>query len=1050
MKIKSTAVLILLCPFILCAQTQYGRIQTDQIANKSVITITGATPDVSTGNVFKTNNGSATTVTNFTGGVDSQKIEIICGEANTTIQNNTSISLVSGADFVCTLNATVSLIYSSSAAKWLQFSAAASTGAQTNVVNTFTATQNFNGNVAFKGPNPYVDVTRYGVRAVVNNTAPAIPGITATINSGSSSATISAASSFQNGDGVVIFGAGAAHTMTTPGAPTVTPSVAAAGTGTGIVVNGPAGGATTYNYQIVARDKNGGLTAASTVGTTASGAAALGSQSVAITSISKSGTTNTVTTSSAHGLSVGSMVLVIGTNDAVDFDGWFVVATTTDNTHFTYSNGMDSASGAGTSATGGTAYWFNCNHLSWSAVTGAWEYYIYGRTGGALTLLGVSRPSATYVDLTWDDFGSPMMDGYTAPYFVPTTPPGSATSDHLVTTISSGAGTTTLTLANTAGTSVTGATILFDNAPNILTAANAAKAYANGTLFFPASASLYYCINSYLTLPTGGLAISQAGTILLTDTLEVSPSTRWFGNLAPQGNSAPGFGFEGQSVIYANRAVPGIYSPAASNLSFRGLSFASTTQGAIPMLLDYVFASNFEDVNFTTGPGNNDYMGVSLMFRGDNTNSSYANLLRNVLLTNTQPATQGSSATPAFYCNGCGLTFIDRVNLAKRGLFFKPISAGGNWRIQHSRMQGGIMPYLTVYGGTNYSYSATLEDIELDTMPHAVIAQLTGLQSTVTLINAGYPSSSGSGFPANTTGIALTKLVATNSQTTQNIQASSLDTAFWSNRAVQVNGTNGSIGYQMTVPAAGSAVVSAGGSVPIGSIQYKISALDANGFETLVGPATTVATTTSGNQTITVTPPSAPAGAVLWRPYRSTGGGYQLANIPGGCTATNGISWSSTFVDTFASPCGTSVPTLNTASSAAASSSGLQGQQLVLTGGGFKSTLSGSFTANRTVTVPDATGTVSLAQIYNAAGTLQSSPHIVEDSGTLSSASPSTATITLSGSAVFTSNTSYNCTASNKTTQTNSLKVTYTDGSHFVVTGPNTVTDAFSYICVGN
>jgi len=88
--------------------------------------------------------------------------------------------------------------------------------------------------------------------------------------------------------------------------------------------------------------------------------------------------------------------------------------------------------------------------------------------------------------------------------------------------------------------------------------------------------------------------------------------------------------------------------------------------------------------------------------------------------------------------------------------------------------------------------------------------------------------------------------------------------------------------------------------------------------------------------------------------------------------------------------------------------------------------------------------------VYNAAGTTQNGAHTVSDSGTLSSGTPSTVTITLAGSAAFTSSSSYNCAITNKTTQANSLKVTYRSGSAFVVTGPNTVTDSFSYICVGN
>lgn len=91
-----------------------------------------------------------------------------------------------------------------------------------------------------------------------------------------------------------------------------------------------------------------------------------------------------------------------------------------------------------------------------------------------------------------------------------------------------------------------------------------------------------------------------------------------------------------------------------------------------------------------------------------------------------------------------------------------------------------------------------------------------------------------------------------------------------------------------------------------------------------------------------------------------------------------------------------------------------------------------------------------MGQVYNAAGTQQVNPHIVEDRGSLSSGTPSTLTVTLSGSAAFTSSSSYNCVPANKSNTTDLLKVSYTSGSEFVITGPNTVTDAVSYICVGN
>ena len=145
------------------------------------------------------------------------------------------------------------------------------------------------------------------MRGVNPSTTPAAVSLTASIRRNSFTATISSASTFQNGDGVVIYGAGASHAMSTPRTPTVTQSIARVMTGAGDVVTGPTG-ATTYNYKIIWRDKAGGLTAASPAGTTTTGQASLGKQTVNITSMSRAADgTATVTTAAAHTLVTGAM-----------------------------------------------------------------------------------------------------------------------------------------------------------------------------------------------------------------------------------------------------------------------------------------------------------------------------------------------------------------------------------------------------------------------------------------------------------------------------------------------------------------------------------------------------------------------------------------------------------------------------------------------------------------------------------------------------------------------------------------------------------------------
>lgn len=67
----------------------------------------------------------------------------------------------------------------------------------------------------------------------------------------------------------------------------------------------------------------------------------------------------------------------------------------------------------------------------------------------------------------------------------------------------------------------------------------------------------------------------------------------------------------------------------------------------------------------------------------------------------------------------------------------------------------------------------------------------------------------------------------------------------------------------------------------------------------------------------------------------------------------------------------------------------------------------------------------------------------------LISAAPSAVTVT-GISPAFTAGATYVCTATNNTTAANPVKVTNVSGSSFTITGPNTVTDSVTYICVGS
>ncbi len=120
-------------------------------------------------------------------------------------------------------------------------------------------------NNRFKGSDPWADVSAF---ARARPSAPE-PTTTATCTAGMNTCTFASASGFLVGDGVTIRGAGATLTMSTPSGPTVTPSLSVGGMALGggnyasNTTVASATGASTYSYELIARDQSGGYTAPS-------------------------------------------------------------------------------------------------------------------------------------------------------------------------------------------------------------------------------------------------------------------------------------------------------------------------------------------------------------------------------------------------------------------------------------------------------------------------------------------------------------------------------------------------------------------------------------------------------------------------------------------------------------------------------------------------------------------------------------------------------------------------------------------------------------------
>lgn len=761
------------------------------------------------------------------------------------------------------------------------------------------------------GPNPWVDTRAYGVRGVVSNATPAIPGITGTILSGTTSLTLSTSSCpsqtltscFKNGDGIVVYAAGPINTITTPSAPTVTPSTAQALTGSLLDVASPAG-STAYAYSIVARDANGGLTIASSNGTTVTGAATLGVQTVNIASITMSNNIVTVQTSAAHNLSVGSMFVTQGVTQGSStapnpFNQWAVVATVPDNTHFTFTTSSDTRNGAAATGAGsGTVTYWNSNHLTWAPVSGAFQYYIYGRTAGSLTLIGVSWPQNTILAgdptyLAFDDFGPVVTTYANPPSYVPSTPPVSATNDMLATTIVSGAGTTTLTLANTATNSVSSSTVLFDDAVTFLAAANAA---GNSSILLPYGGS--YVFNSPITIPSS-TAILQEGSVVLNETVTLTGESVWRG--AADKGSSISFQYQSNPSIIVAKASPGLYSTGAPNLfnlSFSTGNYSGGTMVLWDETLGNIPGPIFSNVNWSLSGGSTDYNTLGLVFRGTHSGlgGGAVATFTNTIFTSSQNASLVATY-PAFYANNyAGINFTENLFLSGKGILIRPSQQGGTVTAKAIYTQAAYMPlfsFTNAQGGGTAGAGLIAQGCIFDTTTVPFAANLGGLNFGLNTLGCAANAA------LNVTGVAGSSTNDGQSQNTNSSFVASpwvLDGNFFNNITAgqgqisqQVYNTSlrtGS-GYSIFVPdatpAAPTCVTNSTGPpyTGTGTWQFIFAWEYANGGTGNLSAASASCTANGTSQQIAITLPSAPitAGGFGAYIYASNNGGVSYSTI---------------------------------------------------------------------------------------------------------------------------------------------------------------------------
>ena len=472
---------------------------------------------------------------------------------------------------------------------------------------TIAITAPAQGNTSAGG---WFNIADYGGRALE---FPANVG-NCSIVAGSNTLNCQSVMDWENGDGIRVDEAGPLTSIATPSGVTVTPM-------------GIANGSTTYSYQIVAEDYNGSLTAASPAGITYNGAATLGVNSVDLVgcTLASNGQT-TYTTSSPDNFVAGTEVWVSGNPDFTRCDGVMTIASTPSPTTF-ISDIYDIIASPGTGI-GGEAQVLAGNKVVWTTPVLADQvkiirYWIY-RNG---VLIGVAQGNDAYYEDY--DYGLGFV-----PSYVQQTPPTNPTPGWLSSTITAGAGTNLLTLANAATSTVTKQSSYHDNAPALLGAIHAAQAQGGGNVLIPpmGDSTSVYLFTTNVQLPGGGyLRILLGGGVMLYESWILNSGYTVQGQAGSGSFDQSAFFGTGNYAFVGGFAYPLFYSTCKQGVDLQSLLLQPNQNQQWGLLVEgnsTCGSVNFGYQDFYSAP--NGFGGVAEVIRGGGFGHYY---LRGGLLT---------------------------------------------------------------------------------------------------------------------------------------------------------------------------------------------------------------------------------------------------------------------------------------------------------------------------------------------------------------------------------------------------------------------------------
>jgi len=754
------------------------------------------------------------------------------------------------------------------------------------------------------------------------------------------------------------------------------------------------GGSTSYNYKVVARDFTMGLSAASAPYSTTVGMATLGVQSytIAANGCVTSGGQTIITTTAAHNIpNLANIEFNIspGTTGTPQLEGQFVTVSTTATT---LTMNMQSFPNGTYCPSGGTLQVVAKNLVQWipqpSLTTGHWIYRCIGPLGSTCAsnsaysrIAAVVGTESAFVD--WGEAAVTLSAADAA--YVPAAPPPAPVNGILATTITAISG-TTVTLANNPGASLTGATVLHDDAEAIMAACNlygafGAEVYVTGAIggmVLNSPLNLKNCVSTQPRITFGAQA-------RLNEPIIAKTQTNFSGSPLGTAGATSSFQTNFQSAIFVGGFPGFLLSPinGLTGVSFHNLNIqaAASYQNAVYFDQDTggnnVVVTTFENTSVSGAEGSQPmrigggfglyvsggFWGVSGVSAGqwgfptqvlDTVNRGFGQ--NSQQLGGIWQFTETNFGGCEFYWDAAGQQLS---NQASGYIFTQPL------------LESGVCPMFHFNTGSNLTYGVTIID--------PTYADPLGFSGTP-LIELG--NSRVIGFKVSTTSInvcgsanqPLFAAVATTYVLVENSGCAYLGLASATlaapggvnleNSALSISGT-GQAAYAMSTPAAPTVSISGASGPSANTYYYSVVAIDVNGTGSPVSQ-NSAPITVNGSQGVLVTLPAYVIGQVATTICRSTSVAYAT-----GVCATPGAGYQitgTTFLDNGAFFPSVSANTYGGGGATILGAAGLSSSTLVVPGStGAKDSISGTYTANRVQLLPDVSGTIVASSYLNSA-----------------------------------------------------------------------------------